>query len=573
MSAATRNRLVSAARGERPVDLLLKNSRMINVFTGAVEKTAIAVDDGHVVGFGDYATRESVDLAGRFAAPGFIDAHVHIESAMVQVAEFARAVLPHGTTAVVADPHEIANVLGTAGIDYILENSRDLPVEVFIALPSCVPATEMETAGARLTPEDLRPYLSHPRVKALAEMMNYPGVIAEDPRVMAKLAMAEAAGKPCDGHAPGLSGPRLYAYLAAGIASDHECTTAAEAREKLAAGMRIMIREGTGAKNLDALLPVITRRTAHRTMWCTDDRSPRDLLAEGHIDAMLRRAIRAGLDPVIAVQMATLHPAEYFGLTRRGAIAPGRRADLVIFEDLADPVPSRVYAAGRLVARDGTLVAGMDEPSRATVPVSMNVSMDRLDFRIPARGRRIRLIEAIPGQIFTRAEITDARISYGEVVPDPAADILKIVVVERHYGTGRMGRGFLRGLGLKKGALASTVAHDSHNIVAVGTGDADLRTAVSHVVDMGGGMAVVESGRVLAALALPIAGLMSLHPIGRVRHEMDALVAAARGLGARPADPFMSLGFLALPVIPQLKITDHGLVDVDRFRVVGLFAD
>jgi adenine deaminase len=565
--------LIAAARGDRPVDLLLRDVRLVNVFTGVVERTAIAIAEGHVVGFGAYDAAVEVDLQGHYVAPGFIDAHVHIESAMVGPAEFARVVLPHGTTTVVADPHEIANVLGATGIAYMLAASAGRQPTFNFTLPSCVPATAMETAGARLGVVALKPFLSHERIVALGEMMNFPGVIHADPEVLAKIEAMQAVGKPVDGHAPGLSGRSLNAYLTTGIASDHECTSAREAREKLAAGMHIMIREGTGARNLDALLPVITPQNARRMMWCTDDRHPHDLMAEGHIDGMVRRAVRSGLDPVLAIQMATLNPADYFGLHHVGALGPGRRADLVVLDDLRDPVVRQVYHSGRLVAEQGRLLDNSGATAMAAPPAAMRVPLERLDFSVAAQGRRMRVIEVIPDQIATRSQIVDARIVEGRVQTDTDNDLLKIAVVERHHGTGRTGIGFIKGFGLKQGALASTVAHDSHNMVVVGVSDADMHAALAELVAMGGGLAVVNQGRAIARLPLPIAGLMSDKPIAVVCRALDDLLAAARRLGSGLSDPFMTLSFMALPVIPALKITDHGLVDVTAFKRVPLFVE
>jgi len=568
--------LIAAARGDEPVDLLLRNARLVNVYLGEIIETDLAVTRGYIVGFGTYRAREAVDLKGSFVAPGFIDAHVHIESAMVVPAEFAYAVLPHGTTAVVADPHEIANVMGTSGIVYMLEAGRHQPISIFYTLPSCVPATSLESSGAELTAADLAPFMDHEQVVGLAEMMNYPGVVLADPQVIDKLAAAADAGIRRDGHAPGLSGPQLNAYLAAGISSDHEATTAAEAREKLAGGMYIMVRQGTGARNLDDLLPAITPATSRRMMWCTDDRHPHDLMDLGHIDSMVRRAIQKGLDPIIAIQMATLNPAQYFGLKDMGALAPGRRADCVVFDDLNDPHIKQVYVGGQLLAEDGRLIGtARQRPAVGKAPQksAVHVTTRDLDLSVPADGVRMRLMEVIPGQIVTRSRTTSPTVRDGLVVSDPSRDIIKMVVLERHKGTGRHGIGFIRGFGLKQGALASTVAHDSHNIVALGTGDRDLLVAVQSLADMGGGLVVVNQGQVKAQLPLPIAGLMSDQSLDVVRRSLDDLSSAAEELGTNLPDPFMTLGFMALPVIPELKLTDHGLVDVARFEVVSLFVD
>ena len=567
------NDRIQAARGDRAVDLLLTNARIIDVFSGDIIDGRIAICDGHIVGLGDYLSKDQLDLGGRFVAPGFIDAHVHIESAMVGVTEFVRAVLVNGTTCVVADPHEIANVLGTVGLDYMLQSAQNQPLNVYYGLPSCVPATAMESAGARLTAADLAPYWSNEKVVALAEMMNFPGVIYEDPDVLAKIDAAGKAKKPKDGHAPGLSGKALNAYVTAGIKSDHECTALPEAKEKLRAGMHIMVREGTCARNLDDLFPLINSRTARRMMWCTDDRHPHDLMEEGHIDAVVRKAISKGLDPVTAIQMATLNPAEYFCLDHIGAIAPGRQADLVVFSDLEKPVIEKVFFKGQLVAADGKLLPDINRPLQVSYPASMKVNPERLDFTIKAKGRKIRVIDLIPGQVVTGQARFWAKIRAGQAVADPNQDILKLAVIERHNASGAMGLGFVRGFGLQKGALAASVAHDSHNIITVGTNDTDMLVAARTVENLGGGLTVVADEEVRAAVPLPIAGLMSEKSVATVWHQMDTLLTAARKLGAKPNDPFMVLGFLALPVIPELKLTDQGLVDVNRFEIVSLFTD
>jgi adenine deaminase len=562
---------VNAVRGKAPCDLLLSNARIVNVFSGETAAGSVAVAAGRIAGIGDYPARTTVDLGGRFVAPGFIDAHVHIESSMTCVAEFARAVVARGTTAVVADPHEIANVLGAEGIRYMLASAADQPISVFYALPSCVPATDMETAGARLSATDLEPFFQDPRIVALGEMMNYPGVLTGDPEVLRKIDAARRHGRPVDGHAPGLSGKDLAAYVAAGISSDHECTAAAEAVEKLAAGMHIMIREGTGARNLAALLPIVTERNARRLMWCTDDRHPHDLLEDGHIDSIVAAAIRGGVDLVTAIRMATLNPAERFGLTHLGAVAPGRQADLVVFSDPSRLRVEAVYVRGELVARDGRLVDGTGIPPSLPAPPSMNVRLEGLDFSLPAAGGWLRVIDLVPDQILTRQSTEPAPVEGGRLVSDPGRDLLKIAVVERHSGSGRIGLGMVRGFGLRQGALASSVAHDSHNIVVVRVSETDMRAAVTEVAAMGGGIAATAGGQIAARLPLPVAGLMSLEPVQAVSAAMDRLVRAAHEMGSALKDPFMTLSFLALPVIPELKITDRGLVDVLQFRHVDLF--
>jgi len=565
--------IIRAARGDRITDLLLTNARIINVFSGEIVSGDIAITCGHIVGIGVYEAKETIDIGGRFVAPGFIDAHIHIESAMTSVTQFARAVLPFGTTTVVADPHEIANVLGVEGIDYMLRSSENQPMNIFFNLPSCVPATNMETSGAKLTAEDLLPFMNHERIPALAEMMNFPGVIHEDPEVLRKIEFIKKYRKPIDGHAPGLFGHHLNAYIAAGISSDHECTTAPEAMEKLNAGMYIMIREGTGAKNLKDLLPIVNPKTAHRMMWCTDDRHPHDILEEGHIDSMVREAIHCGIDPVIAIQMATVNAADYFGLKHLGAIGPGRQADLVVFSDMGDLHIEQVYSRGLLVAENGKILPEIDMPKLISMPSSINVNMDRIDFSIPAENRHIRVIDIIPNQIITGKSIKEATLSDGRAAADSSRDILKIAVIERHIGSGNIGRGFVSGFGLQRGALASSVSHDAHNIIVVGTNDDDMKNAVQTVVEMGGGLAAVSGNRINAGLPLPIAGLMSHKTVQNVRDRLDDLIDIAREFGSTLSDPFMTLSFLALPVIPELKITDKGLVDVAAFKIVPLFVD
>jgi adenine deaminase len=563
--------IITSARGDAQADVLLVNAKMINVFSGRIIKGSIAVKDGTIVGFGKYEATHTVDLKGRYVAPGFIDSHVHIESAMTCITEFARTVVPCGTTTIVADPHEIANVLGAAGIDYMLQSAEHQPMNCLFALPSCVPATDMETAGARLNASDLAPFFSHPRIVALAEMMNYPGVIFTDAQVMAKLDLARSHRRTMDGHAPGITGHQLYAYTAAGIASDHECTQAEEALEKLELGMHIMVREGTCARNLDALFPVINQHTWPRMMWCTDDRHPHDLLTEGHVDAVIRQAVAKGLDPITAIRMGTINPASYFGIRDAGAIAPGRKADLVVFSDLADIRAEQVFYAGQPVAEDGRMLPDLAQPKPVAVPPSINLDPDHLDFSVPVKGRRMRVIRAIADQVVTGCDIMAGTVENGLVVSDVERDVIKLCVVERYTGQARTGRGFVTGLGLQHGAIASSVAHDSHNIIVAGVSDADMRAAVSAVVAMGGGLAAACDNKIVASLPLPVAGLMSDQPVSTVRRQMDAMIEAANDLGSGLSDPFMTLGFLALPVIPELKLTDRGLVDVTRFEIVSLF--
>jgi len=561
--------LVGAARGNAPADLLLRDGWILDLFSGAFFRGDVAVKDGIIVGFGASEAREVVDLDGAWLIPGLIDAHMHIESSQLTPAEFTRAVLPHGTTTVMADPHEIANVLGLVGIQYMLDATEGLPLRVFFMVPSCVPATPLETSGAELSATEISKALSWERVIGLGEVMNFPGVIEAAPAVHAKLTAAR--GRPIDGHAPGLTGPDLWAYALSGPRTDHECTTLAEAQEKLRAGMHILIREGTTSRNLNSLLPLLTERSAPFVHFCTDDRHPETLLHEGHMDDLVRKVITGGIPPEIAIASSTLHTARVYGLLDLGAIAPGYRADLLVISDLDSLKVAKVYVDGRLVAEDGCCTVDLPSHTAAEVRRTMRVDLERLSFRIPAGRGAARAIGIIPDQAVTEDHRVEALIEADEVIFDIEQDLLKLAVVERHRGTGNIGLGLVQGFGLKRGALASTVAHDSHNIVVVGTNDADMRAAVAALVDMGGGQVVVEDGQVLASLPLRIAGLISDRPLAEVAEKARELARAARSLGCVLPAAFMTLSFLALPVIPSLKLTDRGLVDVDRFEIVDLF--
>jgi adenine deaminase len=475
-----------------------------------------------------------------------------------------------GTTSIVADPHEIANVMGLEGIKYIAESGRLTPLDVYIMLPSCVPSTDMETSGARLSSSDLLKIVHKEWVLGLGEVMNFPGVIDEDPEILRKIEIAK--GKRIDGHAPMLAGNDLNAYISVGIGSDHECTTLKEAREKLQKGMYIMIREGTVAKNMETLLPLVTPANSRRCLFVTDDKHPLDLFEEGHMDFLIRKAVKQGLDPVIAVQMATLNPAEYFRLHRLGAIAPGYKADITVFNTLKELRVEMVFKGGKLVARDGRLLelpVGGKKPTLKNSIVIKEMDIDRL--KIKAFSENAKIIELVPNQITTKKLIEKVRIVNGHALADIERDILKIAVIERHTRSGNIGLGFVRGFGLKAGAIGSSVAHDSHNIVVVGTNDDDMLKAVMEAEKIWGGQLVVANGSILASLPLPIAGLMSHRPLLEVADGIKRLLASAKTLGCHVRDPFMALSFLALPVIPELKITDKGLVDVSEFRIVPLF--
>ena len=576
----TREELLAVARGDRPADTLLADCLLVNVLSGEVEETDVALAGGRIAGVGrGYEAVERVDLEGRYLAPGLIDAHVHIESSLVRPAEFARAVVPGGVTTVVTDPHEIANVLGLDGIRFMLRDSEHVPLQVLVNASSCVPATDLATAGAALEADDLAQLLAEPlcrdRLLGLAEVMNFPGVIGGAPAVMAKL--DAFAGRPIDGHAPGVSGKALNAYIGAGISSDHEATTLEEAREKVRRGMTVLLREATNAHNLLALLPLVDRWTEPHLAFATDDRVPADLLDQGSVDHMVRLAIQNGVHPLSALRIATINAARHYRLDDRGAVAPGRRADLVVFSDLEHFSAEEVWVGGRRVAAGGKPLFESPPVDPAAVGGTVRLGPEALDFRIPlpagagAEGAQVRAIRAIPDQLLTEHLTVAARIEDGHAVPDPENDLLEIAVAERHRGSGRLGKGFVRGVGLKAGALAGTFAHDHHNLVVIGADHLSMATAARAVAEAGGGLAVARDGYVRALLPLPIAGLMSAEPVELVRERMDELLAAARELGSTLHDPFMAMSFLTLEVIPSLKITDLGLVDVERFERVPLF--
>lgn len=559
---------VRVARGAEPADLLLKDVRILDVFAGVFFEGDVAISGGVITGFGGASAKETIDLAGAWLIPGLIDAHMHIESTQLSPVEFARAVLPHGTTTVIADPHEIANVLGLPGIRYMLEAIKDLPIDVHIMAPSCVPATHLETSGASITPQDIEQILSWERVLGLGEVMNYPGVINRDPEMVANLRAAR--GRPIDGHAPGLSGPDLWAYVISGPQTDHECTTLAEAQEKLRAGMHILIREGTTARNLNALLPLLTPVSAPFIHFCTDDCHPETLTVDGHIDGILKKAISRGVSPELAIPSATIHTARAYGLANIGAIAPGYRADLIVLSDLESMNIEKVYASGRLVAESGQTVVDLPSCDDKQVRGSVNVGCDALSFAIGAQSGKVRVIDVAVDQAVTGEMHVQPRIEDGVIMCDVECDILKMAVVERHHATGNIGLGLVHGFSLKNGALASSVAHDSHNIIVVGANDSDMEASVRAIIDMDGGQVVVRDGQVLAQLPLPIAGLMSDRDLSETARMGIELKQAATSLGCTLPSPFMTLSFLALPVIPALKLTDRGLVDVDKFELVSL---
>lgn len=567
MSLAERIRI---ARGDAPCDLLLTNLQLVNLHTGEIYPTEIAIDGTYIVGVGTgYQSEQIVDLGGRYVAPGLIDAHVHIESSLCVPPEFSRAVLPHGITTVITDPHEIANVHGLEGIRFMLDAAKYGAINMYVMASSCVPATHMETTGAVLDAEALKTLLGNHWVLGLAEMMNYPGVVEGNPAVLEKIIHFQDLV--LDGHCPALTDKALNAYVTAGIRSDHECTTVEEAQEKLRLGMQLFIREATNARNLETLLPVITPANVGRICFCTDDRQPADLIDQGSIDYMVRVAIEHGIDPLDALRMGSLNAAQYFRLYDKGVIAPSYRADLMVFSDLQAPRAELVFRGGILVAQDGQVTSNVSRQDVTTMRNSINIDWTAVNFTMLAHSQRVRVIESIPNQLVTHHLIEDAPIENGEVVADLVRDLLKFAVIERHQASSNMGLGLIKGIGLKRGAIAGTVAHDHHNLVVIGADDVSMRVAAEAVGRLGGGLVAVVGDDILAELPLPIGGLMSNEPVEVVRTKMDALLKAAHELGSTLHDPFMAMSFMALEVIPSLKLTDMGLVDVDNFHLVDLF--
>lgn len=554
-------RRLAVARGDQPADLVVRGGRVFSVFTREWLEADVAIVDGFVAGLGDYQGIEVIDVSGHYVVPGFIDAHMHLESPKLLPDEFARLVVPLGTTTVVADPHEIANVLGTDGVHWLLDFCGDLPLDIYFMAPSCVPASRFESPRRPLTTGDLEGLLRRTHVLGVAEMMNFPGVVAGEERELAKVRLARHV----DGHAPGLLGKRLNAYAAAGIRSDHEAITAEEGRERLRAGIWLLIREASMARNLNALVPLVRELGPAHIAFCTDDRDPDDILDDGHINGMVRKAVAAGIAAEDALALATLNPAQWHGLQELGALAPGYQADLVVMPDLEQFRPELVLKRGKPLGD----IARPDVPEwvRQTVRIAPLVGSD---LTVPSDGSEIRVIGLVPDQVVTAALVERPTVRDGFAVADPARDLAKIAVVERHLATGRVGVGFVQGSGLARGALGSTVAHDAHNIIVVGTSDEEMLAVVGRLVNLGGGNVVVDEGRVVAECPLPVAGLLSDAPLAEVIAQSRACNEAAAALGWTGATPFLTMSFLALSVIPSLKITDRGLVDVDRFELVPL---
>ncbi len=558
--------------------ILLKNGSVVNVFTGCIENADILIENDRIIGVGDYTEADAdsfEDISGKYVCPGFIDGHIHIESTMLTPTELAKICLPCGTTAIMADPHEVANVCGTDGIEYMLQASEGLPLHVYINLPSCVPATPFDESGKVLYAEDLRPFYSNPRVTGLAEMMNYPGVLADDSDVMQKLADAKQNGRVIDGHAPYLSGRALDKYAAAGIQSDHECTNADEAKEKIGKGQWIMIRQGTAARNLEALLPLFAEPYCRRCLLVTDDRHPADIKKEGHIDNVIRLAVKLGVPVITAMQMATIQAAQCFGLRYVGAVAPGYRADILVLDSLDDVSVCDVYTSGKKVVDKGNVIdiqpPSVDKKIMNRIYNSFNLTRPQEeDFYIEPKSQTCRVIELVHGELITNEFAIDIDWSKNNGI-DTDRDILKLAVIERHNNTGHKGLGFIRGIGLKRGAIASSVSHDSHNLIVIGTNDRDMAIAANRICS-GGGNTVVVDGEVVAEMQLPIAGVMT-DKSGDEIAEMNAIVRnSVYELGVpKTVEPFMNMAFVSLPVIPSLKMTTQGLVDVNKQERVSLY--
>ncbi|WP_090577804.1 adenine deaminase [Paenibacillus sp. OV219] len=573
-------RRIRVAGNQEPADVVIRNGRIVNVFTGELMLGDIAIADGMIAGIGKYEGKETIDAQGKYIVPGFIDGHVHIESSLLTPQQFARVLLLHGVTTVVTDPHEIANVAGSDGIQFMLDAAEGLPFDSYVMLPSCVPATPFESNGAQLDAEHLMPFFQHPNVLGLAEVMDYPSVANTETRMLNKLAVTHEAGALIDGHAAGISRDGLNVYMAAGIRSDHESISLQEAQDRLDLGMYLMIREGTVAKDLDALLPVITARNSRRCLFVTDDKLIDDLLSEGSIDHIVRRAVAKGLDPITAIQMATLNTAECFRLREHGAIAAGYQADLLLLDDLEQVKIHQVFKRGRCVVDGGKLVEEafpMEDPKSVSLsrklPVLNVHQVEESHLTIPLKGDRCHVIEIIPNSLVTNHRIEQVEVKDGMFSPSVDSDLLKIAVIERHQATGNVGVGIVRGFGLKRGAIATTVAHDSHNIVVVGVSDEEILAAIEEVTRTGGGASVVAGDEVLASLPLPIAGLLSDRPYEEVNEGLKKLNLAMAEIGAsQNFNPLLTLSFLTLPVIPSLKMTDKGLFDFTSFSHIEVEA-
>jgi len=563
-------RRIDVAAGREQAELVIKNCKIVNVFTEEIIEGDVAIDNGYVVGVGQYSSENEIDLNGKYIAPGLIDGHVHIESAMVTPSQFAKTVLPAGTTTIIADPHEIANVCGLEGVQYMLDESSNIPLDVYLMLPSCVPATSFENAGAVILAEDMKKMMSKDRILGLGEMMDFPGVVSGDQKIIDKL---EVAGKKIvDGHGPVIRDRDLNAYVSAGIHTEHECTTTDEMLERLRLGMYIQIREGSAARNLETLIKRVNKENLRRVLFCTDDRHPGDILNDGHIDNNVRLAIKNGISPITAIKIASLNAAECYRLYDKGAIAPGYKADLIVFDALETFKIEKVFKSGKLVAENGkALFEAKNIPNDNVVDTVRIKPVTKDDLKIKLESDIANIIRLLPHSLVTEKVVRKIEVKDGEYIFNDKLDILKLAVIERHKATGNVGLGLVENFKLKSGAFASTVAHDSHNLIVIGTNDDDMLAAVEEIKRIGGGLTIVDKGEVIQSLPLPIAGLMSDKSIEELDVELEKLIGFAYGMGVNPnIDPFMTLAFLALPVIPEIKLTDMGLFDVTKFGFVGL---
>ncbi|MCC5912069.1 MAG: adenine deaminase [Clostridiaceae bacterium] len=562
---------IEIAAGRRKAERVLKDCKIINVFSHEIIEGDIAINDGKIVGIGEYEGIEEIDIRGKYVSPGFIDGHVHIESSMTTPQEFAKVILPRGTTTIIADPHEIANVCGLEGIKYILDASKDLPLNVYMMLPSCVPATPFENAGAVLEAGELKTILDHERVLGLGELMNYPGVIAADEKVMDKVVMA--MNKIIDGHGPNIKGKDLNAYVVAGVRTEHECSTQEEMLERLRLGMYILIREGSAARDLETLIRAVNKENLRRCLFCTDDKHPEDLIARGHIDNNLRMAVKAGIDPISSIQMATINAAECYGLKNLGAIAPGYTADLVVLEDLKDFNVLKVFKKGDLVAENQKHLFKEAESDYSRVTDTVNIrKITKEDLQLKVTSDIVNVIRLLSHSLVTERVVRKVETKNSMFKHHHSLDILKMAVIERHHAKDNVGLGLVEDFQLKGGAIASTIAHDSHNLIVIGDKDEDMLLAIEEVTRVGGGITICSDGKVLETLELPIAGLMSNISIQEVNKKlMKMLDIAYHELGVnKNIDPFMTLSFLALPVIPEIKLTDMGLFDVNTFEFIDI---
>ena len=570
------NHVIDIAKGDTKAELVLKNAKIINVFSHEIIDGDIAVDDGKIIGIGEYLGDNEIDLKGKYVSPGFIDGHVHMESSMVSPSQFARAIVPRGTTTIITDPHEIANVRGIEGIEYMMDASEDLPLDAYFMIPSCVPATSFENSGAVLKAEDIEKLIDHKRVLGLGELMDYPGVILKDSDVIDKVELAHKYEKIIDGHAPEIKDKELNAYRAAGVLTEHECSTAHEMLERLRLGMYILIRQGSAARNLEELIKGLNRDNMRRCLFCTDDKHPEDILSDGHIDNNVRLAVKNGIDPISAIQMATINAAECYGLKNTGAIAPGFDADLIVLDNLEQLNVLQVFKRGKLVAEDKKPLFDVKNIDTTNVTDTINISsIQEKDFKIKIKSDMVNVIKLQPHSLVTQKVTRQVKVSNNEFEYDKVEDILKLAVIERHKKTGNIGLGLVEGFELRGGAIASTVAHDSHNIIVIGDNDKDMLAAVEEVTRVGGGITVCSDGKVLETLELKIAGLMSEDSMESVNEKLKSMLKIAYETlnVSTDLDPFMTLSFLALPVIPEIKLTDMGLFDVTQFEFIPIEAD